>query len=158
MIADNRILAGGCHCGAVDVEWRTQAPEALEVRACSCTFCSKHGARTATDPGGHVRFVEREPGTLVRYRFATRSADFLLCARCGVYLGAVLTHDGRSVATVNVNTLADRDAFPSARRVDYADEPRDARIARRLARWTPAEVVSAPGERRGRTDVPGRSS
>ena len=90
-----------------------------------------------------MRFLEHELGTLARYRFATRSAEFLLCTRCGVYLGAFLAHEGRSVATVNVNTLGDRDAFPPSRPVDYGDEPRDARIARRLARWTPAEIVSA---------------
>jgi len=139
-----RVLEGGCHCGAIRVEWTTtHPPESLEVRACGCTFCRSHGARAASDPGGHVRFVVREPGTLSRYRFATRSADFLVCARCGVFLGAVLAHEGRTVATVNVNALADRDAFPrDARAVDYGDESREARVARRLARWTPAEIVA----------------
>lgn len=132
---------GGCHCGAVRVEFETAAaPADLAIRACQCSFCRGHGARTAADPQGRVRFL----GPLRRYRFGLRTADFLLCAECGVYLGALYADSDGAWATLNVNCLEDRAAFRErAEPVSYAGESVEARAARRKARWTPAETGSA---------------
>ena len=38
---------GACHCGAVGVFFETDAgADALQVRACQCGFCRRHGAKT----------------------------------------------------------------------------------------------------------------
>ena len=134
-------LRGGCHCGAVRVAFETRtAPEALPVRACQCSFCRAHGARTASDPQGRVRFI----GPLRRYRFGLRTADFLLCPQCGVYLGALYADGDGAWATLNVNCLAERALFPVAPEpVSYEVEDAAARGARRKARWTPAELETA---------------
>jgi hypothetical protein len=132
---------GGCHCGAVRVVFETAiAPEALLVRACQCSFCRAHGARTASDPRGRVCFS----GPLRRYRFGLRTADFLLCPQCGVYLGALYADGDGAWATLNVNCLAERKLFPAAPEpVSYESEDAATRGARRKARWTPAELESA---------------
>ena len=67
---------GACHCGAIRVEFETAAP--LAPRACQCSFCRKHGARTVSDPEGTAE-LRLAPETL-RYRFASRAADYLLCS------------------------------------------------------------------------------
>src|SRR5262249_40931212 len=100
------ILAGQCHCGDVALRFETAVPpECLPVRACGCSFCRKHGARATWDPKGRVEIILRAPGSAVRYRFALRTADFLVCARCGIYVAAVLADGAGSYATVNVNVL-----------------------------------------------------
>ena len=82
---------GACHCGSVVVWFETkQAPEALQVRADGCGFCRRHGAKSVTDPEGWLEF-RAAPGSLRRYQFGHRTADFLICAECGVYIGAVTT-------------------------------------------------------------------
>jgi hypothetical protein len=142
-------LAGSCHCGNLEVVFEpSRPPEELPVRACACSFCRAHGARTTTDPHGRVGLRARDQGQLLRYRFAQRTADFLVCRGCGVYVAAVLeTDDGRLVATLNVNVLVERGRFASEAPVDYDGESEAARRARRAAGWTP--VVWEP-------DPPGR--
>ena len=131
---------GGCHCGAVRVEFDTAIDAAdLPVRACQCGFCRAHGARTAADPNGRLRFG----GPLRRYRFGLRTADFLLCPECGVYLGALYTDSDGAWATLNVNCLDERALFAAeAAPVSYEGEGAADRVARRKARWTPAETGS----------------
>ncbi len=135
---------GGCHCGALRVAFETMRPAAeIQVRACQCSFCRAHGGLTVSDPEGSVR-IEAERDALVRYRFGLKTADFLICNRCGVYVGATCEVDGRRYAVVNINALADRGAFttPVAPSV-YDGESVPERMARRKQRWTPVTQFAA---------------
>ena len=131
---------GGCHCG--NVRWilrsRLSAAE-LPARACQCDFCRKHGALTTSDPAGELRFIVQDPAALTRYRFATNTADFVLCGGCGVYVGAQMDDGGRRYAIVNLRTLDGyRDSAYTPEPFDYSAESSRARQARRASRWTPA--------------------
>lgn len=132
------ILRGGCHCGALAVEFETaRAPETLPVRECQCSFCRRHGARNTVDPDGRVRIVA-ERGALSRYRFALGTADFLCCARCGVYVACVIDD---AFATVNTRALDDAALLTGgAVATDWSGETADERRARRRATWTPASI------------------
>ena len=92
-------LTGRCHCGNLVVEFDTAIPIAqLQLRADQCSFCRKHGARTTSDPNGRARISVRDPEQVIRYQFGLETADFLVCARCGIYVAAVLTSgDGCAV-------------------------------------------------------------
>ncbi len=143
------LLKGGCHCGNVELTFATdRAPETLSIRACQCSFCTRHGARTATDREGRLEISVRSPAELNRYQFGLKTAEFFVCKRCGVYLAAVLTTpEGNCYATVNINALNARRRFtqqPVA--VDYEGENAERRIARRKENWTPAVVrIGLPG-------------
>lgn len=77
-------------------------------------------------------------GALVRYAFALRTAEFLLCRHCGVYLAAVLSSARGRFATINLNALARTPPdLPPGEPVSYDAETREERIARRERRWTP---------------------
>jgi hypothetical protein len=136
-------LIGRCHCGNLVLEFETAMPVGqLQLRGDQCSFCRKHGARTTSDPKGHVGIFACAPGKVVRYRFAQATADFLVCAGCGIYVAAVLAMgDGSAYATVNVNCF-DRvhELKQSADAVSYEAESASERIARRRARWTPTPV------------------
>lgn len=137
-------LAGRCHCGNLEVSFATrQRPEQLEVRACACSFCARHGARCVSDPGGEVRITVHDPRALIRYRFALETADFLVCGRCGIYVAAVLAAAGGRYAIINVNALdeAARCTRPPVA-VRYDAESEAERRARRAARWTPVAAFS----------------
>lgn len=133
---------GACHCGRIEVTFQTsKAPDQLQVRACQCSFCTRHHGRTVSDPDGPVEF-RAAPGALKRYRFATSSADFLLCAECGAYMGVVMAADGALYGIVNATgagivELAGRTPDP----MDYSAETVEARTARRQRVWSPASVV-----------------
>ena len=139
----SHLFKGGCHCGNVELTFATdQPPEELPIRACQCSFCTRHGARTATDRKGRLEIRVGFPSELNRYQFGLRTSEFLVCKRCGVYLAAVLTTpEGNCYATVNVNSLEAYRRFtqpPLA--VDYEGENAERRIARRKENWTPAVV------------------
>jgi len=132
---------GSCHCGAVRVAFSTRKdPGELQVRACQCGFCRRHGAMTVSDPEGRVVF-EAPRDCLARYQFGTRTATSLLCTGCGTYVGGLLEDGDRMWAIVNVRGMA-LDAF-TARVPDpmvYESETAEQRIVRRKAKWTPAEL------------------
>jgi len=145
-------LTGGCHCGNLQLTLEIRRPpDQVPVRACACSFCRAHGARTVTDPGGQVRLRAREPAELGRYQFGQRTAEFLVCRRCGVYVAAVMSAtDGSLRATVNINALAEGARFSrDASEVDYSGESAAERLARRAAGWTPAQWDAATDQPAG---------
>ena len=135
---------GACHCGRIEVSFETtKAPDRIQVRACQCSFCTRHHGRTVSDPDGRVTF-RAAPGALKRYRFATGSADFLLCAECGTYMGVVMQADGKLYGIVNatgagIEALASREPEP----MDYSAETVEARTARRKRVWSPAVMLGS---------------
>jgi hypothetical protein len=132
---------GGCHCGNLFYVFDASTPlQGLALRACQCRFCRAHGARNTSDPNGAMQIDVRTPEKLVRYRFGLRTADFLLCAHCGVYIGALLPDGERGWFSVNVNTF--REAPPldfPLQAVVYEGEDSGGRIDRRRTKWTPVK-------------------
>lgn len=115
------------------------------MRACQCSFCGAHGALSTSDPRGSLRFHAARPDRLVRYRFGLRTADFLLCAECGVYVGAMTEIDGRTFGILNVRALSPTPAGVSEpRAMTYEGETSGERAARRAERWSPAEDATGP--------------
>ena len=130
---------GGCHCGNLWYAFETAAPlEALGLRACMCSFCRAHGARNTSDPAGAMQLDVRSPDKLVRYRFGLRTADFLLCGKCGVYIGSLLPEGDRGWFTVNANSFRNPPPldFP-LQPVVYDAEEVGGRVDRRRSTWTP---------------------
>lgn len=133
--------AGACHCGGIRATLRLAKPApAIQVRACQCGFCSRHGAMTVSDPEGGATFEIAE-GRLAKYQFATRSGTVLLCAACGTYAGVILEADGRMWSVANVRGLAIPEFRGiAAEPVVYDGETREQRVARRKQMWTPTQV------------------
>lgn len=138
---ERRILSGGCHCGALSVTFETTlSPGQIQVRACQCSFCRAHGALSISDPQGLLTFGARAPDALVRYRFGLKLADFLLCARCGTYLGAFMADAGGDYGVLNLNVLNERDTFGPPVGMTYDGESVEKRLQRRRERWTPSRL------------------
>jgi hypothetical protein len=143
------VLEGGCHCGNLRFALTTDLdPASLEPRACDCSFCRKHATRALSDPAGALKLSARDGSELGRYRFGTGFTDFLICRRCGVYIGAFMPDGSQSdagepgYANVMAGTLDRPDLIvrpPAA--VHRSSEAPDAKRARRRANWTPATLT-----------------
>ena len=73
-----------------------------------------------------------------RYRFALKTADFLLCRDCGVYIGAVIETDKARFGIINTRTLDDSvPATADAEAISYDGEDTGGRVGRRESRWAP---------------------
>lgn len=134
---------GSCHCGAVQIRLTSaKKPEEMRVGRCACSFCRRHGARTMGDPAGSVEF-RGIAGSIRRYRFGLGITDYLLCAKCGTYVGAIMADEGKALGIVNVNSLDVRDTFdvsPPLHNYDGEDEAR--RRSRRRKFWMQATVIA----------------
>lgn len=141
MSAPSHVHAGGCHCGAISATLSfTRPAEEMQVRACQCSFCTRHASLTVSDPRGSAVF-EIEASALAAYRFGTRTGTSLVCARCGVYVGVVLVDGQRSWSVANARGLG----LPEFKdrvgvQMFYEEETADERVARRKEKWTPTEL------------------
>jgi hypothetical protein len=134
-------LTGTCHCGAIRGTLHATKPAAeLQLRSCQCSFCTRHGAMTVSDPAGRATF-EIERAALAKYQFGTRTGTSLICGKCGMYAGVMLEEGGKVWSVLNVRGLAIpefRDRVPEP--VVYDGETPEQRIARRKQKWTPTEI------------------
>jgi hypothetical protein len=132
---------GACHCRAIGFRYRTAlVPRDWVIRACQCTFCRAHAALSTSDPAGRLEFVEHAPAALQRYQFGQRTADFLLCRSCGVYVGATMRSPNGGFGIINVRVLlALAGQLPEPKPMTYEAEGPGDRAARRERRWTPLE-------------------
>jgi hypothetical protein len=140
--------SGSCHCGNLALELESdRTPDQLHVRTDSCSFCRKHHALYVSDPEGAVHIAVREEKLVQRYRFGTKTADFLLCTACGVFVAAYTEEP--ALAVVNVNVLDARDSFlvSPSQVVDLDGESLAERVARRRAKWTPVASFALPSRR-----------
>ena len=137
------IYQGACHCGAVRAEYETDAP--VRLRHDGCSFCASRGVKSASDANGMLRIWSEHP--LTRYRFGHRTADYLICPACGTYVATQMDGPEGPVGVINVvglqiPQLKDQPAeFAS-----LEGESVEARITRRLTRWTPM-TLTEPEER-----------
>jgi hypothetical protein len=128
---------GACHCGAIRIRFETARP--LAPRACQCTFCRRHNARSVSDPDGEaVLSWSEEP---ILYRFESRAADYAICRRCGIYVGAMAEIEGRPLITLNLNAFDDPRPELAAEPVSYDGEGAEQKAGRRSERWTPVRLA-----------------
>lgn len=134
-MAKTYALEGQCHCGAIRARLVFTKPAGeIEVRACQCGFCTRHGSMTISDPAGRAT-IEIRRGQLHAYQFASRTATSLLCQSCGVYAGAMLQDGDARWSVVSVRGLAIPEFLGRAPTpVSYDAETADERIARRKAK------------------------
>ena len=132
------LIAGGCHCGNISfvLDWEG-APASIPARACTCTFCRKHGGVWTSNPLSALRVTVRQPNDVVNYAFGTRTADFHLCSRCGVVPVVTSRIAGRLYAVVSVNAFegVDRALLQPAAATTFDVETEPMRLARRTRNW-----------------------
>ena len=136
-------FTGSCHCEALGFVYQTALPaEGWSVRACQCHFCREHGALSTSDPNGQLEFCARSAQPLQRYRFALRTADFLLCSQCGVYVGAQIETARGAFGIVNTRALQPPPAgLAEPVPAHYDTENTEERVERREQRWTPLKKL-----------------
>ena len=136
------LIRGRCHCGniAFTLAWEPDPPE-IPARACTCSFCTKHGGVWTSNPNGSLRISVADASLVCDYAFGTRTAEFHVCSRCGVVPVVTSRIDGRVYAVVSVNAFDGVE--PSLLRhasATFEGEDEAARVARRKRNWI-AEVV-----------------
>lgn len=130
-------IRGRCHCGNISfvLDWRPE-PSEIPARACGCSFCVKHGGVWTSCPAGTLAVTLADPANVSTYEFGTHTAQFHVCATCGVPPVVTSRIDGRLYAVVNVNTFEGVD--PSLLKktpASFDGEDEAGRLARRARNW-----------------------
>jgi hypothetical protein len=131
------LIAGSCHCGNIrfTLAWEPD-PAEIPARACTCTFCSKHGGVWTSYPAGSLQIKIENAARVSRYAFDTETADFHVCAQCGVVPLVTSAIDGHVYAVVNVNSFDNLDASLLRRSSSTVDGEDSAdRLSRRKRNW-----------------------
>lgn len=133
------IYNGHCFCGNIKIEFETKLePTKIKIRSCQCSFCVSHQAATATDTQGSVKIIVTDRSKLSEYQFNLKTANYLICAQCNQYAGAVLELDGKKYSTINMRLFPLFEGpIKDAITVSYEDESKEERIKRRVDQWTP---------------------
>lgn len=133
---------GGCHCGILKVIYRTAMdPASWPLRHDGCSFCRRHSVVATSDPAGEVAFENADDARIRRYRFAQRSAEFLICGECGVFVAALTETDAGRRAVINVRVLDGISLnFGAVLEARFDDETPMQRAARRSRNWTPVRT------------------
>lgn len=117
----------------------------IAARACSCSFCVKHGGVWTSNPAGTLEVRIADSSLVSRYAFGTRTADFHICARCGIVPVVTSRIEGHLFAVVSVNAFEgiDRSRLRTVP-ASFDDESEETRLARRKRNWIPDVRVIHP--------------
>ena len=131
------LIHGKCHCGniAFSLTWE---PDPVEIPACACTcsFCVKHGGVWTSNPGGALEVVVKDSSLVSKYVFGTQTAQFHICARCGIVPVVTSRIDDILYAVVSVNAFEGVDPSLLRRASASLDgEGKEPRLARRQRNW-----------------------
>jgi len=132
-----RTIDGKCHCG--NIAYRLEWPETgknIAVRACGCTFCTRHGGVYTSNPDAALSAWVADEDQVNKYVFGTKTAEFYICAGCGAVPFVTSTIDGKRYAVVNVNTFENVDPSElDASAADFEGESVAGRLERRQRNW-----------------------
>jgi hypothetical protein len=131
------LIQGRCHCGTIgfSLTWEPD-PAEIPARACTCSFCLKHGGVWTSNPRGRLEVAVKDRSFVTKYSFGTRTAEFHICTRCGVVPVVTSSIDGRLHAVVSVNAFDGVDpALIRRSPASFDGEGTDDRLARRKRNW-----------------------
>lgn len=133
------LIGGSCHCRNVSFKllWEPE-PTDIPARACTCSFCMKHGGVWTSCSTGSLVVSVADPASVSRYVFGTKTAQFHICMKCGVVPVVTSDIDGKLYAVVSVNAMEDVDhSFIKHASATFAMEDEQSRLARRKRSWIP---------------------
>ena len=131
------LISGRCHCGNISfaLNWEPE-PSEISARACTCSFCTKHGGVWTSCPTGSLKVDVKKPSLVSRYAFGTKTAEFHICSNCGVVPVVTSQIDGCLYAVVNVNVFEGVEpSFFRRASTTFEAEDEQSRLARRQRNW-----------------------
>jgi hypothetical protein len=129
-------LNGSCFCKNICFGFSTEIPpEELSYRTCSCEFCTKHGSVYISDPNGSLDIVIANESTVIKYKFETETADFIICSHCGAMPVVVSRIEGKLYGVVNAKCIDDPIRISEPTNKDFSGETKEERLNRRKKAW-----------------------
>jgi hypothetical protein len=131
------LISGSCHCRNISfvLDWRPE-PAEIPARACTCSFCLKHGGVWTSCATGSLKVTVRNPLLVFAYAFETKTAQFHTCRTCGVVPLVTSRIGGHRYAVVSVNAFEGIEPSLIRRSIaNFDGENEESRLARRKRNW-----------------------
>ena len=131
------LIDGKCHCGniAFVLDW-PGVPSEIDARACSCSFCVKHGGVWTSHREAKLLVTLQASADVSKYEFGSKTAMFYVCGRCGAVPIVTSEIANHLYAVVNVNTFDNLESLHLRRQpVSFDGEEQQSRLARRERNW-----------------------
>jgi hypothetical protein len=111
------LIRGKCHCGNISflLAWEP-TPAEIQARACTCSFCTKHGGVWTSYPRGALEVTVRDPAIVSKYAHQGTRTSF------------------RRFLRLSNNPYRSADVLHNARR--FCGKPEDFRIISHVAEFT----------------------
>ena len=130
------VYEGSCHCSNIIVTLHSDKMQnELAPRECACSFCQRHKGKYISDPKGILEINVKDQSLLNRYQFGHKTADFLICKNCGVFMAAVCEINSNIHAVLNIRTMPDYKFSGQSMTNDYDAEDKMDRLERRAKNW-----------------------
>lgn len=98
--------SGGCQCGAVRYDVKTDLDRTL---TCNCSRCGRIGSVLSFTPAGNFNLVSGE-GNMTEYTFNKHVIHHMFCSTCGIQSFSRATGpDGSAMVAINARCLDDVD-------------------------------------------------
>lgn len=133
------LIVGACHCRNISfkLDWQPE-PAAIPARACSCSFCVKHGGVWTSCSSSSLTVHVEDPTRVSTYAFGTKTAECRVCSVCGIVPVVTSTIEGRVCAVVSVNAFENfAPSLLQRASVSFDGESQSDRLARRQHNWIP---------------------
>jgi hypothetical protein len=99
-MSEPKTYTGGCHCGAVRYEVKTDLGQVMQ---CNCSHCDIKSMLLSFVPTDQFRLTAGRIEELSKYHFNKKRIDHLFCPKCGVESFALgKKPDGSPVVALNV--------------------------------------------------------
>lgn len=142
------LINGRCHCGNISFKltWEPE-PKEIPARACGCSFCAKHGGVWTSCNTGSLQVAVKTVTKVSKYAFGTNTAQFHVCAACGIVPVVTSQIEGRTYAVVSVNAFEGVEASLLRHApASFDGETEEVRLARRKRNWIPnVEYIEGSG-------------
>lgn len=136
------ILHGSCHCGTIELDLKTAKNVSdFSPRICSCSFCKRHGGFYISDTDGWIDIRLKGRNDVNFYQFGHKTADFLICKKCGVFVAAICDINHMKYAVINIKTMLEYEFPEVGASNNYDAENTGSRLERRAKNWTPHVVI-----------------
>ena len=126
---------GGCSCKNIvislflDSELSQYTP-----RACQCSYCKKKNAAYISFPDWKLEVKIKNSVHINKFRFSTRTADFVSCKICDELIYVVSKIGNKNYSVVNITAFKNVQ-FPDPVKTDFDSELQSERIIRRKSNW-----------------------
>lgn len=105
-MTEPKTYAGGCHCGQVRYEVKTDLGQVI---TCNCSICSKTGSILTFVPAAQFTLLSGGD-SLTDYQFNKKHIHHVFCSACGIRSFAHGTApDGSPMYAINLRCLDDLD-------------------------------------------------